>query len=154
MASYRNTVFILTSLLILGLDQGSKFYLRAELSLGEIKEVIPGFFNLVYVWNPGVAFGIFAKGAAHLRYLFIFANLLAAGGLYFYSRGKDSLSQFLCGLIAGGALGNLVDRLLYGKVFDFLDFHLGPYHWPAFNLADTAITMGVIGFFLKLLRES
>ncbi|NPA49030.1 MAG: signal peptidase II [Thermodesulfobacteria bacterium] len=147
-------VFLLTCLLVLGLDQATKFLVREILAPGEIRVVIPGFFNLVHVWNPGVAFGFFARGAEGLRYFFILANLLAAGGLFLYARGKDHLVQFLSGLIAGGALGNLLDRIFYGRVFDFLDFHLGPYHWPAFNLADTAITLGVLGFFLKLLRES
>ncbi len=152
MAGFRG--FLITCLLVAGLDQGSKALVKSILAHEGVKTVIPGFFNLVYLWNPGVAFGFFAGGGEGLRYFFIFANLLAAVGLFCYARGKDLPTQVLSGLIAGGALGNLIDRLLYGKVFDFLDFYLGPYHWPAFNLADSAITIGVLGFFFRMLRET
>ena len=151
---FGNPVFLLTLATVLGLDQLSKILLRGYLSPAEIKEIIPGFFNLIYLWNPGVAFGLFAEDGSRLRYFVVVANLLAAGGLFWYSRRQKRISQFFSGLIAGGALGNLIDRLLYGRVFDFLDFHLGPYHWPAFNLADAAITLGVLGFLWKAFAEA
>lgn len=130
-------------------DQASKFLLREALSAGAVT-LIPGFLDLRPVWNSGVAFGMLANGRGWLRYLFILVSVCAVLGLYFYARKvQDKTSQVLSGLVAGGALGNLVDRLLYGRVFDFLDLHLGPYHWPTFNLADAAITLGIAGLLAK-----
>ena len=138
-------LFFLIASGVLLLDQGSKYLLRQLVPWGETREIIPGLFDLVHVWNTGVAFGLFAHHPAWGRYLLLLINLLAFFVFYLWAKRASSLRQVvLCGLVAGGALGNLLDRLFFGRVFDFLDFHLGPYHWPAFNLADAAISCGVI----------
>ncbi len=144
---HRPSLFFLTAFLVLVLDQVTKVALRSLVPPGGEIVVVPGFFSLVHVWNPGVAFGLFADHPSWGRYLLSLVNLLAFFLLYRLSR--KGRSPLWCGLVAGGALGNLLDRLLYGRVFDFLDFHLGPYHWPAFNLADAAISLGVLGLLLE-----
>jgi len=104
---------------------------------------VTGFFNLVPVWNSGVSFGLLAEYA----YLVGFAiPLIALGVVIWLWRQLPLLGaagQYAAGFIAGGAAGNVLDRLRFGKVVDFLDFHLYGYHWPAFNLADISIFLGV-----------
>ncbi len=119
--------------------------------------VIPGAFNLVNWLNTGAAFGIFSSGAAANRILLIavtIVSLVVIGFLIRTARTEnDKITTFALSLIGGGAVGNLIDRVRLGSVIDFLDFYTGSYHWPAFNIADSAITIGVIltlaGFFLK-----
>jgi signal peptidase II len=107
--------------------------------------VVTDFFNLVMVWNPGVSFGMLQVDQAHMRLvLSVFAIIVSAGFLIWLWREPRPSIAFPLGLIAGGALGNVCDRLRFGAVADFLDFHVAGYHWPAFNLADSAITIGVI----------
>ncbi len=106
-------------------------------------EIVPGFFYLAHVVNEGAAWGIL-KG---FHYGFIVLAIAALGGIYYF---RHSLllykkpSQIAFGLLCGGILGNLCDRLRWGFVVDFLDFHLPGYRWPAFNIADSAITVGVV----------
>ncbi len=106
--------------------------------------VIPGFFSLVKVRRPGVAFGLFRELGAPGVWLWAVLGFLAAGLILWWGRAEEDKGRRLAlGMIAGGALGNSLDRVLHGAVFDFVDLHWGPYHWPAFNLADAAITIGV-----------
>lgn len=129
-------------------DQGSKILMLYALGFvnmapGESVEVLP-FFNLVMVWNPGVSYGLFpAHGPWGTAFLAIF-SLAAVGGLgyWLWNATRPALSVGL-GLVIGGALGNLVDRLIYGKVADFFHFYAFHYDWYVFNLADCAITFGV-----------
>ena len=129
-------------------DQGSKILMLYALGFvnmapGESVEVLP-FFNLVMVWNPGVSYGLFpAHGPWGTAFLAIF-SLAAVGGLgyWLWNATRPALSVGL-GLVIGGALGNLVDRLIYGKVADFFHFYVLGYDWYVFNLADCAITFGV-----------
>lgn len=130
--------------LVLGLDQLTKLAVVAHLEA--YREVIPvtGFFNLVHVHNPGAAFSLFADQPGWQRGFFIGVALLAAGVilyLLYRTRGQRLFCAALA-LILGGALGNLIDRVRYGYVIDFLDFYLGTWHWPVFNLADVGITVG------------
>ena len=132
---------------VLILDQVTKALILAHLPLGGSIAVIPGFFDLTHVHNPGGAFGFLAGMSAEVRsLLFIAVSLVAAGLiLYFYWQtplGQRFLSVGLA-LIFGGAVGNLVDRMRFGIVVDFLDVYAGTLHWPAFNVADSAITIGV-----------
>ena len=132
---------------ILILDQVTKALILAHLPLGGSIPVIRGFFDLTHVHNPGGAFGFLAGMSAEVRsLLFIAVSLVAAGLiLYFYWQtplGQRFLSVGLA-LIFGGAVGNLVDRMRFGIVVDFLDVYAGTLHWPAFNVADSAITIGV-----------
>ncbi len=137
-------IFFIVSLIVFVLDQASKFFLAEWIRPGMVVELVPGLLNLVQVKNTGVAFGLFAHHLILTQYLFSAINLLAAVFLFFLAR-KASQDKAVCyGLIAGGALGNFVDRFFRGGVPDFIDLHVGPYHWPAFNLADSAITVGVL----------
>ncbi len=137
-------ILLPTAAAIVVLDQATKAVLSRYLYEGQILEVIPGFFSLVYFKNPGAAFGIFTDGGI-TRTLFLVAvavvALFAIGLLLKQSR--DPGASFALSMIAGGAIGNLIDRIRFGSVVDFLDFHLGRFHWPAFNVADSAITVGV-----------
>jgi signal peptidase II len=105
-------------------------------------EVLP-VFNLVLVWNRGISFGMFGGGALPPWLLAAFAGAVAIAMGVWLMRAEGRWLALALGLIIGGAVGNIVDRLRFGAVADFLDFHIGAYHWPAFNLADASITVGV-----------
>ncbi len=105
-------------------------------------EVLP-FFDLVLVWNRGVSFGLLGGAALPPWLLAAFAGLVSAGLTVWLARVDGRWAALGIGLVIGGALGNIIDRLRFGAVADFLDFHLGAYHWPAFNVADAAISVGL-----------
>lgn len=126
-------------------DQLTKVYIDKTFVLGESRRVITHFFHITYIRNPGAAFGILADSAVRLPF-FISVSLLAIAGILWYVRRvpADPPWQHLAlGLILGGAVGNLIDRVRLGAVIDFLDVHWYNYHWPAFNLADSGICVGV-----------
>lgn len=105
---------------------------------------LTSFFNLVMVWNFGVSFGLFASGADLMPYVLIAVSLLISGLLVAWVwRGATRLAALAVGMVVGGAMGNVIDRLRFGAVADFLDFHLAGWHWPAFNVADACIVVGV-----------
>lgn len=110
-------------------------------------EIIPDFFDLTFVLNTGVAFGFMAGTSSALRTALLAGTaLLALGVIIFFivkTRAEERLFLWGLALITGGAVGNLIDRFRLGAVIDFLDFFIGPYHWPAFNLADSGVTAGV-----------
>ncbi len=141
-------LFLSCSGIILALDQVSKYYASQFLSPMSAITLIPSLFNLVLVHNTGSAFGFF-KG--NLVFLLITTTLSITLLIYLYiryARYHKGLSLAL-GLILGGALGNWIDRFFRGFVIDFLDFYWKNHHWPAFNIADSAITVGacILGFF-------
>jgi signal peptidase II len=143
MNKYRT--FALATVISLILDQTSKIYIDNSFVLSESKRVISNFFHITYVRNPGAAFGILSDNAIRLPF-FIGISLIAIGGILWYLRrvANDKIWQHLAlGLILSGALGNLIDRLRLGEVIDFIDVHWYNYHWPAFNVADSAICIGV-----------
>lgn len=151
----RHISFLIVSAGIVIIDQITKSIVLANLALHDNLEVIPGFFDLVYVRNTGGAFGLFAGRVTPLRTGIFLAFSLAAMVmvLYLYVKapaGKKWLGRGLA-MTFGGATGNIVDRLRGGEVIDFLDFHVGDLHWPAFNIADSAITIGVGIFCFYLL---
>ena len=128
---------------VVALDQISKHLVRDLLADGSATHVTP-FFDLVLILNPGAAFSFLSSAAGWQRELFI-GIALGASALIVYLIRKHARDRLFClglGLILGGALGNVFDRLLLGAVVDFLYFHLGEYYWPAFNIADSAITCG------------
>jgi len=134
------------ALIILFLDQASKWMAVTHIEANQTLSVIPGFFSLVLVKNRGMAFGIFSQTRSGFYYYFLLATTIGAIGviLFFFfwiKRNKKWLTVGLS-LILGGALGNFVDRVRLGYVIDFLDFFLKGYHWPAFNVADSAVTVG------------
>jgi len=128
------------------LDQITKAAITSRFMLHEVYPVIPGLFNLVYVLNPGAAFGFLADASATFRYVFFTGITVVAAGLIVYYLVKTNPRNLILAssltLIFGGAIGNLIDRIRFGSVVDFLDFYLGAAHWPAFNVADSAITVG------------
>src|SRR5512138_3067384 len=128
--------FYLVAVGVVLLDQGTKELIVRSLRLGEAIPVIPGLFNIVFVFNPGAAFGFLATLGAGLRNPFFILISLAAVVLIFLYRSRylreNRLASLALSLIMGGAIGNLLDRLRYGMVVDFLDFYLRDYHWPAF----------------------
>ena len=135
---------------VVGLDQATKLWIVRHFALLESREVIPGLFNLTYLTNNGAAFSILAGQPAVWRQAFFIAAASAALvmiwlGQRSYGRTSRWYSVALA-LIAGGAIGNLIDRIRLGFVVDFLDVYVGSYHWPAFNVADSAITVGVLIF--------
>ena len=139
------------------IDQLSKLWVVRSFQLYESRVIIPDFFHLTYLTNTGAAFGFLAGKQNTLRQVFFvgvaMAALLAMGYFYRTLKERSLLYTAAIGLICGGAVGNLIDRLRLGSVIDFLDFFVGRYHWPAFNAADSAITVGVVLFLLASLRD-
>lgn len=149
--------FIIAGLAII-LDQISKLWILKKFHLYEARPIIPDFFNLVYVTNKGAAFSMLANVESPFRhYFFLGIGVIACVGLtyacYKYSH-EHKLYSVSLGLIAGGAIGNLIDRVRLGAVVDFLDFYFGSYHWPAFNVADSCICVGVGIFFILSLTAN
>lgn len=132
------------SALVLVLDQGSKLLVMATLTPYQEVIAVTPFFNLVHVHNTGAAFSLFADQSGWQRWFFLAVASIASGVILWLLAGTRGRAVFAIGLtlILGGALGNLIDRLAYGHVVDFLDFHVAGWHWPAFNVADSAITLG------------
>ncbi|MEW6296190.1 MAG: signal peptidase II [Thermodesulfobacteriota bacterium] len=134
---------------ILVLDQITKALVVRALDVHESVPIIESFFHLTLVYNTGAAFGLLAHTPAWFRQpFFLLATGVAVFALLLFLRRTDEADRptvLSIAAIIGGAVGNLIDRLRYGHVIDFLDFHWRGYHWPAFNVADTCITLGVIG---------
>lgn len=131
--------------LILVLDQATKYLVEKHVRLYETITVVQGFFNLTHVRNPGAAFGIFATMPDMWRSLFfISVTIIAVAVIAFLIRTTSERLQIIAfSLIAGGAVGNLVDRVRYGEVVDFIQWYVKDYYWPSFNVADSAISVGV-----------
>jgi len=141
--------------LVLALDQLSKMVVMATVPLHARVPVIAGFFDITHIHNPGGAFGFLAAYGERLRQvLFVAAAVLAIGLILYYYVHTPDTHRFLSAalaLVLGGALGNLVDRIRFGKVVDFLDVYVNDLHWPAFNIADSAITVGIFIFTYHLI---
>jgi len=137
------------------LDQATKMAVVKNIQPYGVVEVIPGFFNLVHVRNRGIAFGLLGQGQGELlSYLLVGATLLAVALMVWWlARAGEDQRFFTLSLsvMLGGAIGNLADRIRLGEVIDFLDFYVGSYHWPAFNVADSAITIGTLSLACCLL---
>lgn len=148
----RYGLLIGVSLVIVALDQFTKLLIMTTMHLHESIPVVSGFFNLTYIRNPGAAFGMFATTNSAFRLVFFVGTSLFALGLLgtiFYRMHPDDVwGQLTVSSIFGGAIGNLMDRLQYGEVVDFLDVYIGSYHWPAFNVADSAISVGVVSLLI------
>lgn len=134
------------SMAVLALDQATKYLILSRFQLFETKTVIPGFFNIVSVRNRGAAFGILAGASDAWRGAFFITATLAAVFFigWLLKKSEDRISVIAFALIAGGAAGNLIDRLRFGVVVDFIDWYVKGWHWPTFNIADSAITTGVV----------
>lgn len=135
----RYPIFFFISLVIFVLDQFTKYFIKSHLHPFDAIAVLP-FFNIVYVENAGSAFGML-KGLGNAFFIPI-AVLAVAVVAFLVVRDRDNRLGF--SLILGGAAGNLADRVIYGYVIDFLDLYAGKHHWPAFNVADSALTIGIV----------
>ncbi|WP_446007935.1 signal peptidase II [Candidatus Electrothrix sp.] len=148
--------FIIMALVVVG-DQLTKVSILDNFALYDSTAVIPGFFNLTFLRNSGAAFGMLSGMPLLWRQIFFISiAVVALVALVLMQRkmGKENAWYTLCfALIGGGAVGNVIDRVLYGSVVDFLDFYIGKYHWPAFNVADSAIFVGVTIFLLLQVFE-
>src|SRR5215468_201747 len=142
---------------VLILDRWTKLLIQKRFELNESTSVIDGFFNITYVRNTGVAFGIFSSISSPAKsiLLSLFTAIAAAVVVIYSVRSpvRNRLLQVALGFILGGALGNLYDRISYGYVIDFLEFYFRDYHWPSFNIADSAISTGVLLLAIEIFRN-
>jgi signal peptidase II len=139
--------FLIAALVVI-FDRLAKWIVDKNIALHESVAVVPGFFHLTHVENRGAAFGLFAESPSEWKIavlvLFSLVALVVVSALLWKNSHAMTTTGVGLALILGGALGNLWDRLVSGQVVDFLDFYLGSYHWPAFNLADSAIVVGAL----------
>lgn len=143
------------TLVSLVVDQATKVYIDRVMDLHQSIPVIRDLFSITYVRNKGAAFGFLANTSYRLPF-FIFISVVAVFVILFSYRklrGDQRLAQFSLALILSGAIGNLIDRVRLGEVIDFLDVYWKTYHWPAFNVADSAICVGVFLLAVDMLRE-
>jgi len=146
--------FFLSGILVFFLDRISKWIVVKKLSFGTVIKVFP-FFNLVRNENRGIAFGLFQGISGKFFFnilVLVVLVIIAVEGIKVAKRESCGLESISFGLILGGGMSNLIDRFFYGKVVDFLDLHLGAYHWPAFNIADAGVTIGFILLIIGCLR--
>jgi signal peptidase II len=140
--------FYLIAVMVLLLDRLAKWAVASNIALHDSVTIIPGFFHLTHVENTGAAFGLFAESTAQWKVgalvSFSIIALVVVSILLWKLSHAMSTTTIGLSLILGGATGNLWDRMMSGHVVDFLDFHIGSYHWPAFNVADSAIVIGAI----------
>jgi len=153
---YRGGYF-LVSLAVLLLDQWSKGVVMRTFQVHESREIVSGFFDLTYVQNSGAAFGLFASVDSSVKAIVLNSVavivFLIVTGYALRSSHKSVRLQMGLALILGGAVGNLLDRVRFTYVVDFLDFSISGHHWPAFNVADSAICAGVALLFLDMLQR-
>lgn len=155
---FRNLLFSAAALLCIGLDQWTKFLARTHLSSlppWKTKTIIPNYFDLRFSENTGVAFGMFQQlpgGRICLTLVAVLA-LLLVGYYLVKSDPRQTRLHLALGFIAGGAVGNLIDRIAFGRVTDFIVWHVGRHEWPAFNIADAALVAGVALMALDMLLE-
>lgn len=142
---------VVASLAII-VDQASKFWIMAVFMESPRAITVTPFFNIVQTWNRGISFGIFNnEGNFNALILSLLALAIVAYLLHWLWGAETRLMGLALGLIIGGALGNVIDRAMYRAVFDFLDVHVAGYHWPAFNGADSFITVGALALILDYL---
>ncbi len=143
----RNLYYFLFIAFLFVIDQVSKAVISKNIALMSTRSIIPGFLNLTHVRNTGAVFGFFSQPGNRLFIVLTLASLAALGFVVYYFIKADPsqrLMKFSLSLILAGALGNLLDRVLRGYVVDFLDFYVKKWHWPAFNVADSCITIGAL----------
>jgi signal peptidase II len=144
----RYALLALIGVTVVIVDQVTKLWVMQSMRLHESIPIVPNLFSLTYIRNPGAAFGLLAGSSNAFRMVFFGVTSLFALGLLgtilVRMPEEDRIGQLSIAGILGGAIGNLIDRLRFGEVIDFLDIYIEPYHWPAFNVADSAITIGVV----------
>lgn len=138
-------------------DRWTKSLVQAKYTLNESTSVIDGFLNITYVRNTGVAFGIFSSVSSPAKsvLLSLFTALAVVAVIVYALRSpaRNRVLQLALGFILGGALGNLYDRISYGYVIDFIELYYRNYHWPSFNVADSAISTGVVLLAFEIIRN-
>jgi signal peptidase II len=132
--------------IVLVLDQITKYFIQTHVRLNDSIAVVPGFFNITHVRNRGAAFGILSTLPEFWRSaFFITVTLVAVAAISaLIIKTHERLLVYAFSLIAGGAIGNVVDRIRYGEVVDFIQWYVKSYYWPSFNVADSAISIGVV----------
>lgn len=140
--------YLFVSLGVIALDQWTKWLVEIHLPQHAAQPILPGFLNLTHVRNTGVAFGLFAShgmnGGSWLLTLLGLAALAAVAIYFWFASPHDRLLLVSLALVVGGAIGNLIDRMSSGAVTDFIDVYVGTWHWPSFNVADSAISIGIV----------
>lgn len=153
----RNILFLAIASLVVALDLATKAWIISTMRIHDSFPLIEGLFSITHVRNPGAAFGFLAGAPPLFRYLFFIAVTVAAIVLILYYLRVSRIEEYplisALALILAGAVGNLIDRIRFGEVVDFLDFYIGSHHWPAFNVADSAITVGAGVLMAVLLRR-
>ena len=153
--TFRYRILLVVSALVLVLDQATKLYIDRSMALHSSFAVIENFFNITYLRNKGAAFGILANSAYRLPF-FLLVSAIAVCVIFVVIkklREDQKLAAASLSLIFSGALGNLIDRVRMGEVIDFLDAHWYDHHWPAFNIADSAICVGVFLLAIDMFLE-
>ena len=139
---------ILIAAMVVGFDRLTKWVVAQKITLHDSVDVVPGMFRLTHVQNQGAAFGLFSESPSEWKVamliLFSVAALAVVSALLWKNGNAMNATAIALSLVFGGALGNLWDRVATGRVVDFLDFYLGSHHWPAFNIADSAIVVGAL----------
>jgi len=147
-AGFYKLRYLFVSLAVLVADQWTKWLVELHLPDHGAEPLLPGLLNLTHVRNTGVAFGLFAAqgmtGGSWLLTLLGLAALTAVGLYFWFTPSRDRTLLVALALVVGGAVGNLVDRVVSGAVTDFIDVYVGTHHWPAFNIADSAISIGIV----------
>ena len=140
--------FLWITVAVFLLDQYTKWLVKTKLRLYQSKPIIEDFFHLTYVTNEGMAFGLSMPGGKSI--LLVLSIILTFFIIWFFwqERNSSKLIKLSLALILAGAFGNLTDRIIYGKVVDFLDFMIGDFHWYIFNIADSSVTIGMILFMI------
>ena len=154
--AFRYQLLLATTLSVVAADQLTKLWVAGSMRLGESRPIIDGMLNLTYVRNRGVAFGVLSQQGLS-AHLFVAVSLAALALVLYFIRqvgDRERLLSLALSAIFAGAVGNIIDRLRVGEVIDFIDLYVGRHHWPFFNLADSAITVGGVLLFINLLRQS
>ncbi|MEN6465565.1 MAG: signal peptidase II [Syntrophaceae bacterium] len=150
-------IFFITAAVLIALDQLTKALVASNLQLHDSVPLINGFLNLVHVRNPGAAFGFLAKAPDWFRSVFFITVTIGAILLILYylkqTAAADQNQVVALSFIFAGAVGNLIDRVRFGEVIDFIDVYVSSHHWPAFNVADSAISAGAVLLVISLLKR-
>jgi signal peptidase II len=153
----RNTPYFLLIVVLIGIDQASKFIIAKTIPFYGTVKVIPGFFNLSHIHNKGAIFGMFSQiGGRWISILLMTASLIALGMVIYYffkAPAEKKWMKVTLSLILAGALGNFIDRIFRGYVIDFLEFHVKRAYWPTFNAADSCISIGAFMLVLVYLTR-
>lgn len=151
MHNLKNRLYLLIFLFTLLLDAWSKEWMSKWLAFGQSKSVISGFFQFTLVHNKGAAFGVGSSWSVPVFLAFSVIALIVVMVLFYQLKPHEKLSGIGLAMILGGAFGNIVDRIRLGYVVDFLDVYVKHYHWPVFNIADSAITIGAVLLGIEIL---